>query len=188
MLGISMSRPPTPPAFSTHTLWPGFSNTPNASTMQACKHSPTLQRILMEYNVAPSYLERRCREVWPDFRVGPELLEAPFTAEDKAARFQWASQYVNMPQEFWHSIVWLDETTLICEPAAQPAVGARGLVAVTQDARKKHHHYGYPKLSITLAVNAYVGVLYCGYNHVTTGYQGKPYLVRPTYPLLMLTS
>lgn len=151
---------------------------PPLLAMQACKHSPTLQRILLEYNVTPSYLERRCKEVWPRFRVGPEMLEAPFNAEDKAARFQWASQMVNKPDSFWHSIVWLDETTLICEPQPQPAVGQRGLVAVSQDPRKQHHRFGYPKLSITLAVNAYVGVLYFGFNHTTTGYKGKQYRVR----------
>jgi len=145
--------------------------------MQAAERVPAVKAVCDKYHVTPAYLARRAREVWPDFTIGRTLVDAPFSEEDKAARLRFCYEYLNMPLEFWLSMVWLDEASIVLEPTPQPAVGERGTVVVVHDERKQHHRYGAPHLNFTLAVNGYVGTVFFGFLHTSTGWDGKPYLV-----------
>lgn len=150
--------------------------------MQAAERVPAVRAVCAKYKVDAPYLERRAKEVWPDFAIGRTLVDAPFSQEDRAARLNFCYQHLNKPIEFWLSVVWVDEASLLLLPNPQPAVGERGTVVVVQDARQRHHNYGSPHLNFTLAVNAYVGVVFFGFIHSTTGWDGKVYMVSTHAP------
>lgn len=105
------------------------------------------------------------------------LVDAPFSDEEKAVRLRFCYKYVDMPEDFWLRVVWVDEASLLLEPQPQPAVGERGTVVVITDSRKKHHRYGCPHLNFCLAVNGYAGLVFHGFIHTTTGWSGKEYRV-----------
>lgn len=150
------------------------------AAVQAAERVPAVKAVCEKYGVSAPYLERRAKEVWPDFSIGRTLVDAPFSAEDKAARLCFCYEHLNKPIEFWMSVVWVDEASLVLEPTPQPAVGQRGTVVVVHDARKCHHSYGSPHLNFTLAVNGYAGVCLFGFLHTTTGWGGKLYMVSGT--------
>lgn len=110
-------------------------------------------------------------------------MDAPFSEEDKAARLGFCYEHLHKPLSFWFSVVWLDEASLVLEPTPQPAIGERGTAVVVHDPRKQHHRYGAPHLNFTLAVNAYVGVVFFGFLHTSTGWDGKVYMVSVAPPL-----
>ena len=153
-----------------------------ARPLQAAEHVPAVKAVIQKYGVTPAYLERRAKEVWPDFTIGRTLVEAPFSDEDKAARLRFCYAHLQKPLEFWLRVVWIDEASIVLEPAPQRVLGERGTVVVVEDPRKAHHRYGVPHLNFTLAVNAYAGVVHFRLLHNTTGFKGKQYLVSPPRP------
>lgn len=145
--------------------------------LQAAEKVPSVRNICEKYEVNAAYLERRAKEVWPDFTVNHTLVDAPFSDEEKAVRLRFCYKYLDMPEEFWLRVVWVDEASLLLEPRPQPAVGERGTVVVVTDSRKQHHRYGCPHLNFCLAVNGYAGLVFHGFIHTTTGWSGKEYRV-----------
>lgn len=149
---------------------------------QACEKNPSVRAACEKYQVTPAYLERRCREVWPDFRIGHTLVDAPYTLEERTKRLQWCYEHLNKPLSFWLSVVWVDEASMVLEPRPQTCITQRGMRVVERDDRMPHHRFGQPHLNFWLAVNGYTGLCAFGFTHNTTGWEGKLYLVSAALP------
>lgn len=143
---------------------------------------PAVRKICEKYGVTGAYLERRAKEVWPDFAIGRTLVDAPFSPEDRVARLQFCYEHLHKPLSFWMSVVWVDEARIMLLPASQRCLTERGVAVVTTDTRAPHHTYGAPHLNFTLAVNGYCGVVFFGFIHTTTGWEGKVYMVSVRAP------
>lgn len=151
--------------------------------MQACDKLPAIRTILDKHpDVTAKYLTRRMKEVCPWFKFGPRVLDAEFSEEECIERIKWCYGHVDLKDEDWKHVVFIDESSVPMLPVAQPSFVRRGTVLLDSDPRQRHHRYGAPHLNFTMAVNAYMGLVYFHFNSTSTGYKGDKFLVSPCSP------
>lgn len=149
--------------------------------LQACKKLPALRTILDKHpDVTPKYLTRRVKEVCPWFKFGPRVLDAEFSEEKATERIQWCFGHLGWEEEDWKRVVFIDECSVLMLPEPQPSFVRRGTVLADSDPRQRHHRYGAPHLNFTMAVNAYMGLVYLDYNSQSTGFKGPKFVVSPS--------
>ena len=117
----------------------------------------------------------------PGFVCGRVPTKPAFTQEEKAERLKFCIVWVEKPPRFWYQVIFFDEFTVYERPDAMHAIHRHGDGLFMTDARLNPYEYGaYGKLSICIAVNAYVGLVGYWWLHTTTGYDGrKTYWVSP---------
>lgn len=140
-------------------------------------------------DISPAYLQRRVKEVDPDWVCGPVPTKPRFTQEDKEKRVKWCQEHLDKPYDYWYDWVMFDEFTVYEKPEPQTAIHRKGDGYFRTDPRVQHFSFGnYGKLSLCIAVNPLVGLVGMWWLHSTDGYQGRKiyYVSAPTLQCLHL--
>ena len=148
-----------------------------------------LKALCAQPGIGPQYLLRRVKEVDPGFVCGPLETKAAFSDKQKGERLKFCNEYIDRPPTYWWQWIFMDEFTAYEKPAPSSAIHRRGDHLFATDSRLKPFHYGsYGKLSLCIAVNAYVGLVGWWWIHCTNGHQGKTYYVNTSpHPPTLLT-
>ncbi len=100
------------------------------------------------------------KEVDPGWVCGCVPTRAAFSQADKDAQVRWCQEYKWLKPSYWYQVVWVDEFTVYEKPELQTLIHRKGNHLTATDF--KLHPFGcgtYGKLSVCIAVNAYVGLV-----------------------------
>jgi hypothetical protein len=87
---------------------------------------------------------------------------------------RWCQEYKWLKPSYWYQVVWVDEFTIYEKPEPQTFIHRKGDHLSATDFKLHPFGYGtYGKLSVCIAVNAYVGLVGFWWIHNTTGYRGR---------------
>lgn len=127
---------------------------------QACSRHPVLKALCSKPGVSPAYIKRRLKKVDPGFACGYVPTKPRFTLQQKEERWLWCRKYKDRPTDFWWQWVYVDEFTVYERQVTNTALHRRGDGYFVTNSNFKGWTSGCKdRLSITLAVNPYVGLV-----------------------------
>lgn len=170
---------------SASATCPGTERCRQCCHLQACAKHPDLKKLVQNKGISAAYLERKCKQAVPGWRIGPQRTRLEFTPEQKRERLEYALEAVDFPKERWDSTVFCDEHTHYRSPKPLPGIHIVGRgwrrrrCAKLKDKRAKLGKWRYPKLHWFYGVHWKLGAFGPYWIHDTPGWRSaKKWKVR----------
>lgn len=127
--------------------------------LQAMSHHPEIKKLCARNHYTAKYLEKRCKQAVPGWRIGYQPEKKAFTAQQKRERLAFCREMVEQPLEFWQSTVFVDEHTFYRRPYPLKGITIGRRLYKNKDKRLRRYPWSYPKLQFMYGVHWKLGVL-----------------------------